>query len=72
MTAHTSYTRHTGATPLPVPLGEFRCASCGYGIVARGLLPDCPAPIGSRHSRPVNEDVERAKRAAVNQSHVAE
>jgi rubrerythrin len=22
--------------------GEFRCASCGYGIVSRGALPDCP------------------------------
>jgi rubrerythrin len=22
--------------------GEFHCASCGYGIVFRGALPDCP------------------------------
>ncbi len=22
--------------------GEFHCASCGYGIVCRGELPDCP------------------------------
>jgi hypothetical protein len=23
-------------------LGEFRCADCGYGIVARRVLPACP------------------------------
>jgi len=23
-------------------LGEFRCAECGYGIVARSILPACP------------------------------
>jgi rubrerythrin len=23
-------------------LGEYRCAECGYGIVARTVLPACP------------------------------
>ena len=22
--------------------GDFHCASCGYGIVCRGVLPTCP------------------------------
>jgi hypothetical protein len=40
-------------------LGEFRCADCGYGIVARRVLPACPMcrgmswedPLTSPHSR---------------------
>jgi hypothetical protein len=28
-------------------VGEFRCSECGYGIVSRGLLPDCPMCRGS-------------------------
>lgn len=27
--------------------GDFRCASCGYGIVFRGPLPHCPICRGS-------------------------
>ena len=27
--------------------GDFRCASCGYGIVFRGALPHCPICHGS-------------------------
>ena len=23
-------------------LGEFRCAECGYGVVVRRVLPECP------------------------------
>lgn len=40
-------------------LGEFRCADCGYGIVARRVLPACPmcrgksweSPLTSPHGR---------------------
>ena len=23
-------------------LGEFRCAQCGYGVIVRRVLPECP------------------------------
>jgi hypothetical protein len=23
-------------------LGEFRCVQCGYGVIVRRLLPECP------------------------------
>ncbi len=28
-------------------VGEFRCSECGYGIVSRGVLPDCRMCHGS-------------------------
>ena len=29
-------------------VGEFRCSECGYGIVSRDVLPECPMCHGSR------------------------
>ena len=42
MTARSGHVSQRVAAQPPVPQGEFRCISCGYGIVARGLLPECP------------------------------
>jgi len=27
--------------------GEFRCAECGYGVIVRTVLPECPMCRGS-------------------------
>ncbi len=43
--------------------GDFRCASCGYGIVFRGALPDCPICRGTAWEqsawRPFSRDGDR-------------
>ena len=42
-------------------LGEFRCADCGYGIVARRILPACPMCRGSSWEDPLTSPVGRAR-----------
>lgn len=32
--------------------GEFYCASCGYGIAVRAVLPECPMCRGSEWEEP--------------------
>jgi rubrerythrin len=29
-------------TPVFLAAGRFRCAECGYGVVVRTVLPQCP------------------------------
>jgi rubrerythrin len=41
--------------------GEFRCTECGYGIVARRLLPACPMCRGRSWEDPLTSPVGRSR-----------
>lgn len=32
--------------------GDYRCAECGYGIIVRAVLPECPMCRGAEWERP--------------------
>jgi rubrerythrin len=40
--------------------GEFHCASCGYGISVRSVLPPCPMCRGAEWEAPATSPFARA------------
>jgi hypothetical protein len=46
--------------------GEFRCASCGYGVTVYRVLPECPMCRGSNWERVPWRPFSRSYRASQN------
>ena len=42
-------------------LGEFRCAQCGYGVIVRRMLPECPMCRGRSWEDPVTSPYAPSK-----------
>ena len=42
-------------------LGEFRCAECGYGVVVRHVLPECPMCRGCSWEDPATSPYGRSR-----------
>ena len=42
-------------------LGEFRCAECGYGVVVRQVLPECPMCRGRSWEEPATSPYGRSR-----------
>ena len=42
-------------------LGEFRCADCGYGVVVKRVLPECPMCRGRAWEDPVTSPSMRSR-----------